>query len=353
MSRRSLSAFTLIELLVVIAIIALLISILLPSLSGAREQGKRAKCLSNLRSIGQASNAYASEDTREHTVPIQQCMVWQKMANGFSGQWSWRTALPFSYGGQTADRDFPGANGGAATVLMDPNGLWGAKTRPLNRYTFGGSGVYTDEGGMKLYECPSDKGFPIDYLQDAPPQCAGVPCYPMLGNSYRINYAGFIEAGDTNYKPWFFTVSPWGHRLSSLINTSRTVQYCEPMFYNFSRQEVGGWDPLSLTVRGWHKQVMTDNVACVDGSARSCKVDRLSPISPGAPEYKDMHMTTNVPWYYVMRHGGNWQTTLSYPTVGAFIRVKKTDGKSFYYDKFPWDFKGWPIDRYQSLIEIE
>ena len=70
-------AFTLIELLVVIAVIAVLMGILMPALGKAREQGKRAACLSNLRQLLLSWSMYADAnndkivcgDAGEYTQP--------------------------------------------------------------------------------------------------------------------------------------------------------------------------------------------------------------------------------------------------------------------------------------------
>ena len=60
------AAFTLIELLVVVAIIALLIAILLPSLSRAREQAYQVKCAANLNGVFKGMLYYADDKKNGH-----------------------------------------------------------------------------------------------------------------------------------------------------------------------------------------------------------------------------------------------------------------------------------------------
>jgi prepilin-type N-terminal cleavage/methylation domain-containing protein/prepilin-type processing-associated H-X9-DG protein len=61
-SPSSLRGFTLLELLVVIAVIALLAALLLPALAAAKQAGRKAACLSNLRQVGIAIYGYAQEN---------------------------------------------------------------------------------------------------------------------------------------------------------------------------------------------------------------------------------------------------------------------------------------------------
>lgn len=60
--------FTLIELLVVIAIIAILISILLPALAGARDAARKMKGLANVRGMGQVMTLYANDNRNWYPV---------------------------------------------------------------------------------------------------------------------------------------------------------------------------------------------------------------------------------------------------------------------------------------------
>src|SRR5690606_9872260 len=75
--------FTLIEVLVVVAIIALLLAILVPSLSNARRQARQAVCSSNLRQLVLANASYA-QSNRDHYV-----LAAPDIHVGFGGRQRW------------------------------------------------------------------------------------------------------------------------------------------------------------------------------------------------------------------------------------------------------------------------
>ena len=114
--RLSRTGFTLIELLVVVAIIALLISILLPSLSTAREQARTIKCSANLKQFGMANIMYADE-ADGYYVP-------QRLANytnPWCGNLKYRTLLGLSNEGGYSTADGNGGYFGSLGELACPS----------------------------------------------------------------------------------------------------------------------------------------------------------------------------------------------------------------------------------------
>lgn len=311
-------AFTLIELLVVVGIIALLLSILLPTLAGAREQGKRAKCLANMKSIGSACWAYANEDQAEQLMPIHMNMVRS------CPYWQWRLINWMAWGGRSAQKRFlfgggsywlcgegevpPGAPSG--TVVPE----YGARRRPLNLYIL--SDVNTaDTRKLEWFHCPSDRGYP-DHpdIDDSPRENAERACYDTIGSSYRASLC-MIALGYFNGPSYgHFSRGPWGHKTSSLLEVSKLVLVGEPAFFNMIGMDAGGAPPDPVLVTGWHKKLMKDNLLFCDGSARSTQASGRWPWDPGAIQQMQIWNGN----YRILSRGRTWRLDC-YPVPGARI----------------------------------
>jgi len=350
------TAFTLIELLVVVAIIALLIAILLPALQAAKEEAQRTKCLAHMRAIASASNTYAAEDEFELVNPIHQQLQYLHGGAGFSGNWAVLSAMPYAYGGRTPQVEFPG--GAAGDTMTDPDGRWSAQYRPLNYYLYSAKLMGEEAKKAELFHCPSDTGYPEtglpavdDWIHDCPPLARRIPLYDMLGNSYRWNPAGIFLPRMGGSARWYFSVGPVGHTLSALPEPSQLVLYSEPLFYNASYHPED--DPDILPILGWHKKVMQDNVAFVDGSARLTRGDTLITFTDETLidmnyRYHDGTLTEQTA---LLRRGRTWRTDC-YPAPGTFIPILNDAGSPVWPTDRPCTDEArafWPWQGYRTL----
>ena len=131
MKRKRVFGFTLIELLVVVAIIALLISILLPSLSRARELSKRLVCAANLSGMGKSCKIYSSPMVNPEEVwPIPAFNLAARKTSGGQGiDYAQKLGKPYSevWAPEPGGTPTPGrttASDDAATALSPTRAFW-------------------------------------------------------------------------------------------------------------------------------------------------------------------------------------------------------------------------------------
>jgi prepilin-type N-terminal cleavage/methylation domain-containing protein len=177
--RRTVSGFTLIELLVVISIIAVLIAMLLPALTMAKEAANVASCSANLRELAQTSGPYATDNdpTGTGSYPSQ---PW----HCGSGRYSQIKCLTeFVFGGyQITNREGDGE-------CTDPDVYWfRTDERPYNKYVAPG---ISGHAPVKQYICPSDKSCstPMVGSKCEPPKTEQrYGAWEAFGSSYAINW---------------------------------------------------------------------------------------------------------------------------------------------------------------------
>ncbi|MHC4090048.1 MAG: hypothetical protein ACYSVY_07170 [Planctomycetota bacterium] len=299
--QRSGEAFTLVELLVVASIIALLISILLPSLKKAREQAKMAVCIANLKGIATASLVYAAEDETEQSTPIHHTVVDTTLDPR-----SRVRAAASSIGGKSGRGKEEGDYSWApfwGTARQN-----GPATRPLNKFIYkdgfvdyalnpgaGFSNWRKDERlDLAMFRCPSDNGYQgIHYTTW---KNSGLTSYNHYGNSYAANplwlwNMPFGKCPDESVQsPCCVSIGAFGHPWSRIPNPSNTIYYEENVGrFAFQAHPWGidgncGRSPYPHSVvHGWHGRDWIFNVAFADAHAGQVKMKGFE--SPKLPEY--------------------------------------------------------------------
>lgn len=291
--------FTLVELLVVVSIIALLVSILLPSMRRARDQAKLVKCQSNLRSINQALLSYVAE---YDSYPI----VLTYGSNHCI--WSWCT---WSYGG------WLGRNEWWSLVSLGAYRI-PAIERPLTVYMNkgqvnhpirigAGPKDFMEETGQPVFHCPSDTVSPFQQerlAQDGHAYEEAFSSYDDIGTSYQLNMFWLAQTclfddvdhdGDGVVEPalgqchivrdegcdipnkW----SSWPARLAQGEEVVARLDRREPARF-ISLDE----DPFDFGYRneiqslGWHREFSRHNTAFFDGHVSYMTTDTRKKWGP-------------------------------------------------------------------------